>query len=280
MANNKPHNKKSPEGPQQSKRSKPEYPWVSGSADVNGRHKIIHADPSKPEQSFIEEFNHDGSFTIHETLKDEKGLKNELYHHHRQYGQSKSVHMDGNHDDRAYNRSVVTDKDHGIQSGGNLYEGSLKQKIQSTAQTKKRNGRKGSKQNYFQSTNGDGSIMHEGNHFAFYGKDHGQAVDGSSMTMVSKEYGTYAQGNMDFFSEKKARFASNGALSMTTTDTGLFSTEKAMTVKSKEDMSVSSNSEITIKADTKITIKVGSSKIEISDGNITITGSAINFQQG
>ena len=140
--------------------------------------------------------------------------------------------MDGNHDDRAYNRSVVTDKDHGVQSGGNIYEGALKQKISTSAQNKNRSGRKSSKQNNFHSTSGDGSMLYEGNHFSFYGKDHGQAVDGSSMTMVSKEHGTYVQGNMDFFSEKKARLASNGALSMVTTDTGLFSSDKDMTITS------------------------------------------------
>lgn len=263
MAKDKPHNKKSPEGPQQSKRANPEYPWVSGSSDVNGRHKLIHADPTKPDESFVEEFNHDGSFTIHETLKDDKGLKNELYHHHRQYGQSKSVHMDGNHDDRAFNRSVVTDKDHGVQSGGNIYEGALKQKISTAAQSKNRSGRKGSKQNLHHSTSGDGSHLYEGSHFAFYGKDGGVAVDGSHMMMVAKESGHYAQGNMDFFSEKKARLASNGALSLVTSDTGSFT----------------ANQEITISSDQKITLKVGSSKIEISDGEIKITGSAIKFEK-
>ena len=92
MAKNKPHNKKSPEGPQQSKRANPEYPWVRGEADVNGRHKLIHADPSKPDESFTEQLNHDGSFEIHETLKDEKGLTNVLGHHRRSYFQTGSDH--------------------------------------------------------------------------------------------------------------------------------------------------------------------------------------------
>lgn len=285
----KPHNKKSPEGPHQSKRAEPEYPWVSGHSDINGRYKLVYADPDKPEKSFVEELHHDGSFTIHETLKDEKGLKNTLFHHERKYGKSKSTHIDDNYDLRAYNQSSVVDKEYGLQGGGAFYKGFLGGEVDAiSGSTKSRKGSKGSKQNSFHSTAGDGSHLYEGNYFSFYGKDHGHSVDGSYYGMFSGEHGQYIKGNSDTFSEKKIRLASNGAMALTTSDTGLFNTEKAMTIqssdtgtlKTKKDLSVTSNAEITINADTKITIKVGSSKIEISDGQITIKGSAIKFEQG
>ena len=268
----KPHNKKCPEGPEQSKRAKPEYPWVSGVSDVNGRHKLIHANPEKPDESFVEEFRHDGSFTIHETLKDEKGLKNELFHHERKYGKSKSTHIDDNYDIRSYNKSLVVDKEYGIQGGGTYYKGFQGGEVDVVkGSNKSRKGGKESKQNTFKSTSGDGSELYEGNYFTFYGKDHGHSVDGSYYGLFSGEHGQYIKGNVDTFSEKKMRVASNGAMALTTSDT--------MSVASEKNMSVASKKEITIEADSKIVIKVGQSKIEISDGTIKIVGSEIKFEQ-
>lgn len=296
MSRDKPHNKKSPEGPQQSKRSKPEYPWVSGSSDVNGRHKIIHADPSKPDQSFIEEFHHDGSFSIRETLKDEKGLKNELFHHERKYGQTKSTHVDGNLDIRAYNKSVVTDKDLGHQVGGDYHKGIGGYEVTGTSKgVKQRHGSQHSKQNHFKSTSGDVSHLNEGNFYTFVEKDYAETFGGSKYSISAKgDIGTHVQdGNYDTFVKKKLRLASNGAMAYVTSDTFSaaadddmsLSTEKEFSASSKKAMSLSTDDSatfstkkgMTLQCDQKITIKVGNSKVEIGPEGIKITGAKIDF---
>jgi hypothetical protein len=284
----KPHNKKSPEGPHQSKRAKPEYPYMSGYTDTNGKHKLVYADPSKPENSFTEHFNHDGSFVIHETLKDEKGLKNELYHHSRQYGISKSSHHDGQVEEYSVNKNVNTEGEHSIASKGNIIEGSEKKKITAYKQsTKSRHGASGSGQNHFHSTSGDGSYLFEGNYFSFYEKDHGQVFGGSQYT-ISKEgdIGTHVQdGNYDTQVKKKLRLASNGAMSHVTSDSYSASAEKTMALSSKKTMSLSTDDSgsfktkkgLTLQCDQTITIKVGSAKIEITPSSINVTGSQIKF---
>ena len=246
----KPHNKKSPEGPQQSKRSKPEYPWVRGEADVCGRHKLIHADPSKPEQSFTEQLNHDGSFVIHETLENEKGLKNELGHHRRSYFQSGADHYDGNYDHRSYNKSIGVDGEYGLAAKKGIIEATRGTKatgyVKGTFDLK---GGRSSKNHSFQGTYGDHTNTIEGNHWEYSEKDHGHAIGGSKYTMVGQgDYGIHVQsGNMDTNIGGKGQ------------------------IVSQQDLTFSSN--------TKITLSVGQSKIVIEESKITITSAEIEFKK-
>lgn len=93
----------------------------------------------------------------------------------------------------------------------------------------------------------------------------------SLYNMIQGDHGNFAQGNMDFKSVKKARFAADDNL----------------TVYSKQDIKIGSqdtggtaNSQnITISAQTKITLQVGQSKIVIESGGITITASKIDFKK-
>ena len=258
MSNNKPHNKKSPEGPQQSKRANPEYPWVRGEADVNGRHKLIHADPSKPDESFTEQLNHDGSFEIHETLKDEKGLTNVLGHHRRSYFQTGSDHYDGNYDHRSFNKSVNVDGEHGIAAKKGIIEGTRGAKTTGYAKgTFDLKGGRGSKNHSFQGNVGDHTNTVEGNQWEYSEKDHAQAVGGSKYTMVGQgDYGIHVQnGNMDTNISGKGQ------------------------IVSQQNFSLGSNAEITVSADTKLTLKVGDSKIVIEKSKITITSAEIEFKK-
>lgn len=264
----KPHNKKSPEGPQESKRAKPEYPWVSGHSDVNGRHKLIHADPSKPDESFVEEFNHDGSFKISEKLKgNDKGMTNVLAHHMRTYAQSTHVHNDGNYDIRGYNNAFVSDKDTGLQIGGDHHLGVAGKTVKATqGSNMDLSGGAGSSQNKFQATRGDLSNSIKGDHHTYVEKDRGDTIGGSKYTIVKDgEYATHVQqGNMEYWVDQgKAQIFSKNDLKLTSNSTVLAKV---------------SNSKIEV-TDSKITISVGSSKIEISDGSIKITGSSIQFQK-
>lgn len=296
----KPHNKKSPEGPQQSKRANPEYPWVSGQADVNGHYKIKYADPENPNTSFIEEVYHDGSFSIKEVLdNDNKGMRNDLYHHHREYGLSKSSHHDGNMDVRAYNKSVVTDKDHGLQIGGNRYKGIGGKEIKVTNETNKtRSGSKGSNQPSYHSSSGDVSHMFEGNYFAYYEKDHGQMFGGSQYTISSNgDIGTHVQkGNYDTLVSGKIQHTSGDLfnlnsgdkLNLNSSNTMKFESSAELYMRSKNAFAIASNSDvgiisakkdITIVSNTKITIIAGNSRIEITPSGIALYGATIDFNK-
>lgn len=260
----KPHNKKIPKGPQQDKRAEPEYPWVSGYSDVNGHYKLKYADPDKPEKSYIEEVYHHGGFKINET-NDGEGIKSELQHHVRKYSQSTHMHNDGPFDVMGSLVSTIANNEFGIQAGSNLYRGAGGSEIAVSKNTSKtRMGTEGSKQQNFRSSSGDESALHEGNKFAFYGKDYGLGVDGTFYGMYKSDHGSYVGGNFDTHADKKLRLYS----------------EKAWAANTADTMNLNSKKELTISSDQKIVIKVGSSKIEISDGQITITGSQIKFEQG
>lgn len=145
----------------------------------------------------------------------------------------------------------------------------------------------------------------EGGHFNDHndGANHGHSKSDNIFTtggvhygMSEGEWGQYAQGNMDFKTDKKGRFYSEKAMlvqandtwdaaslksmTLTSKDTFTANSKKDMTLTTQQSLSANAQQSITIEAQQSITIKCGSSKIEISPSSITLTSPSINFSQG
>jgi hypothetical protein len=123
-------NKKYPQDPTAAKKSNPEYPWMSGHSDRNGRYQIAYADPDKPNESFDQTFNHDGSTKTNLALEDSKdnGVSYSLENHTIGYSLGGKSGTTDSHQDAyngATNRTNVAGGEHknvggdqGIATGG------------------------------------------------------------------------------------------------------------------------------------------------------------------
>lgn len=256
-------NKKSPQDAVTRGDAEPEYPWVGGVSDVNGRYLMVYADPEHPEKAYVQEFNHDASFKITEVL-DDRGMTNSLVHDNRTYGRSHSSHWDGNRDDRSTNNSRVSDKEIGHQAGKWMLAGAASGHI-AAYKTSATIVPTGSYNNSYNYTSGDGANVFESNYFAFYQQDYAQHVSGSLYSILQKgEYGIHVQlGNMDIRLDK-------GKYQVFSQD--------AMVANTASTMAITATQDITIKSNSKIILEVGSSKITIDTKKITVESDDIDLK--
>ena len=242
-------NKKSPQDPTEAKKSEPEYPWMSGNSDRNGRYQIAYADPDKPNESFDQTFNHDGSNKTNLALdgKDE-GVSFSLENHSIGYSKGgKTTTSEGHSDNRSRSsrenneggKNLNVAGDNGKAVGGSDSSSSGGGRAIGTSGK--------SQADNYRYVSGDNTVRYDGNEFVHR--------DGSSMTTIGDtkyevvkggEWGLHVQsGNFDI---------------QVDSGQGRLFVQQPLLVESP----------------TKITFKVGGSTITMEPGQITLVSARID----
>lgn len=227
-------NQLSPKAPYDDNRASPEYPWYSGSNGRNGNRNITYADPTKPDKSYVETVNHDGSFSIVEA----GGLTNTLENSSRAYvSGGGSRNTDGNSAEYGQsNKNTAFKQDVGLTSGGNAYQGVAGQNIEGSG--------KGSFQNQtdgkvYTSTKSDIVTVNQGSLHVSNEGDTVMHVTGNRMMITEGDYGNHVQGgNLDYNVAQKIK--------------------------------IYSGEELVIVSALKITLNVGNNKITIDENGVQI----------
>lgn len=258
---NKYKNKKLPGAPyddQEEDSVKPDYPWLSGEATINGGHRYRYENPDDFEGSFTEEFRPDTGFNITKNSTDENGGVNySLNHHVRNYAsRGVSNHGDGNNDfsTEANNRSNVRCDD-GCSTAGESYNGVGGSSISASNKGSVNGGTAGPQMNM---TNGDVHNEHEGDTSSNHEGDLTRTISGNEHTIISSskngkgvgEWGLHLQdGNGDIQADK-------GKFRIKTVGDNLI-----------------------LDSTVKIIIQVGSSSITLEPGQITVKAAAVKFEK-
>lgn len=240
---------KNTEDPVDKKVAEPEYPWVSGSHDRNGSFNISYADPDKPEKSFIQKFNYDGSSEQHVTLDDESlGVSSYASHHTRRAASKGTSDEAGSHQDMSAgqtSRKTIW-AENGRTSGGSDLTGIGGERVVIAAS----GGSEavvGSSGDEYQYTSGDRTVRHDGNQFHHNDQDFMSTTGGTKYEVVKNgEWGLHVQsGNWDIQvdSGQGRLFVQNPLL---------------------------------IESPTKITFKVGGSTITMEPSKITLVSARID----
>ena len=250
MANDKEYIKpKNTEDPVEKKMAEPEYPWVSGSSDRNGKFNITYADPDNPGKSFVQEFNYDGSSEQHVTLEGEDmGVRSVAAHHVRNAASKGTSNESGSHSDDSAGKTgrKTIWAENGTTSGGDSLGGTGGRRVRIAAAGSSENV-VGSSGDEYQYTSGDRTVRHDGNQFHHNDQDFMSTTGGTKYEVVKDgEWGLHVQsGNFDI-----------------QVDSG----QGRMFVQQP----------LLIESPTKITFKVGGSTITMEPGQITLVSDRID----
>lgn len=252
----------------------------------------------EPKYGFISgEWRECGGSTWHYEFKDEKektysqtthasgaydtierhDKKKEIHSSHRPgevrsyTGGGKSVHIDGHHDTNVEStHRLEVQGDIGQASGKNYYRGTKNKEVKISGDTAKI--KTGSEAVSSRGYTGTVRNSYEKDYFNHVEGDMVSMGEKNKVTVVQKDYAINAGQNMDTYVSQKGKIETGSTMFIQTGSTA--------TVNSASDVNITAATEITIDAGTKITLKVGSSKIEISSGSITITSPSIEFKEG
>jgi hypothetical protein len=254
-------NKKLPGAPyddQEEDSVKPDYPWLSGEATINGGHKYRYENPDDFEGSFAEEFRPDTGFSITKNSSDDNGGVNySLNHHVRNYAsRGVSNHGDGHNDfsTEACNRENCK-INKGTSVGGESYNGVGGLIIEAANKGIVRDCTTGITCNV-----SDGDLINEyiGDINSNYEGDLTRTISGNEHTIISSskngkgvgEWGIHLQdGNGDIQADK-------GKFRIKTVGDNLI-----------------------LDSTVKIIIQVGSSSITLEPGQITVKAAAVKFEK-
>jgi hypothetical protein len=258
---NKYKNKKLPGAPyddQEEDSVKPDYPWLSGEATINGGHRYRYENPDDFEGSFTEEFRPDTGFNITKNSTDENGGVNySLNHHVRNYAsRGVSNHGDGHNDfaTEASNRSNVR-QDSGVSTAGDNFNGVGGLIIEAANKGIVRDAPKGPQ---VMMTDGDQINEYIGDINSNFEGDLTRTISGNEHTIISSskngkgvgEWGLHLQdGNGDIQADK-------GKFRIKTVGDNLI-----------------------LDSTVKIIIQVGSSSITLEPGQITVKAAAVKFEK-
>ena len=242
-------NKKSPQDPVDGKKSEPEYPWMSGHSDRNGRYQIAYADPDKPNQSFDQTFNHDGSNKTNLALEGkDQGVSYSLKNHSIGYSKGgTTTTSEGHSDNRCRTSRCNFEGGSQINVGGSSGTAVSQGIITATALGSATGVVPASQADNYRYVSGDNTVRYDGNEFVHR--------DGSSMTTIGDtkyevvkggEWGLHVQsGNFDI---------------QVDSGQGRLFVQQPLLVESP----------------TKITFKVGGSTITMEPGQITLVSDRID----
>lgn len=251
----------------------PKYGFISGEWRECGGSSWHYEYKEEKDKTFSQTTHPSGAYdTIERNDK-----KKEIHTSHRSgevrsyTGGGKSVHVDGHHDvnvESTYRTEVAGDI--GQASGKNYYRGTKNKEVKISGDTAKI--KTGSEAVSSRGYTGTVRNSYEKDYFNHVEGDMVSMGEKNKVTVVQKDYAINAGQNMDTFIQQKGKIETGSTMFIQTGSTA--------TINSAADVSVNAASEVVINASTKITLKVGSSKIEISSGSITITSPSIEFQQG
>lgn len=246
-------NKKFSEDPVDAKVSEPEYPWVSGYSDRNGKFEITYADPKKQDTSFSQKFNYDGSGEQQVTVADSsiEGVTATSFNNKR----SMTVHGSSGHTigQEETSGDATFKSSRGMQVAldvgqNGIQVGTSGAKIEVAGQGSVSQSAVGSDSDDYQYTSGDRTTRHDGNQYHHNDGDFMSTTGGTKYEVVKDgEFGLHVQsGNWD-----------------TQVDAG----------KGR----VFVQDELLIESPTKITFKVGGSTIVMEPSKITLISDRIDL---
>lgn len=243
-------NKKAPQDPVEAKKANPEYPWVRGHSDENGRVFNSHSDPDKPNESYEMNMSYDASYDFKLTMLDteHKGISSKFDNNSSNYNlQGASKTAEGGDDKYSRTGRVNTEGDthavHGgkkslavAESGATSFGGPIAHGVVGTSIA-----------DAYVYTSGDRTIRHDGSEFVHRDKDQMTTIGGTKYEVVKDgEWGLHVQsGNWDVQVD-----AGQGRLFV--------------------------QQPLLIESPTKITFKVGGSTITMEPGKITLVSDRID----
>lgn len=267
------HNKKLPKDAVSEGDIEPKYGFISGEWRECGGSNWHYEYVNEKDKTFSQKTYASGGYDTIEKNDKKKEIHSSLRSGEvRNYtAGGKSVQVDGHHDisiESTMQTQVAGDHSH--VSGKNYYRGTKAKEIKISGDTAKvKTGSEAVSSRGF-----SGTVRNS------YAKDYFNHVEGDMVnmgeknmaTVVKQDYAINAGQNMDTYIKQKGKIE--------TGSTFFIQTGSTATINSASSVSVNAASEIVLNASSKITLKVGSSKIEISSGSITITSPSIEFKQG
>jgi len=241
-------------------RASPDYPWIHGSGGLLGDRTIVHANPDKPDEAYLEKIHHDGTFEH----KEANGLLSKIAKEVREYISGGHSHnSDGNKADHTQgNKNTDAKGDMGTASGGDHFKGHGGKEIGGSSE----GGHHHTDGDDFRTSKGNVVHAHEGDLHTNHEGDHVSTVIGTKYHTTVGDHGINVQeGSYDTkVNNGKLRYDVKGNMSLLSHD--------QINLYVGEGTGV-----INLSASNKITLTVGSSKIEMTPSGITITASAVNF---
>lgn len=244
-------NKKLPQDPVVAGKANPEYPWIRGHSDENGRVFNTHSDPDKPNESYEMNMSYDASFDVSLTMLDtpHKGVSYSAKNNTIAYNfQGSSTTSEGGSDN--YNRTSRqnTEGDSQTNVAGDIGEAGGGTNVRSYKSGDASGVVGESLADSYVYTSGDKTIRHEGSEYVHRDKDQMTTIGGTKYEVVKDgEWGLHVQsGNWD-----------------TQVDAG----------KGR----VFVQDELLIESPTKITFKVGGSTIVMEPSKITLISDRIDL---
>lgn len=251
----------------------PKYGFITGYWRECGGSNWHYENVSEQDKTFSQTMHPSGAYDTIE--KNEK--KKEIHSSHRPgevrhyVGGGKSTHVDGHHDINVESTfRIESAGDIGQATGKNYYRGTKNKEVKISGDTAKI--KTGSKAVSSRGYTGTVRNSYEEDYFNHVEGDIVSMGEKNKVTVTKKDYAINVGQNMDTYVEQKGKIETGSTMFIQTGSTA--------TINSASDVSVNAASEIVLNASSKITLKVGSSKIEISSGSITITSPSIEFKQG
>lgn len=242
-------NNKFPQDPTAAKKSNPEYPWMSGHSDRNGRYQIAYADPDKPNESFDQTFNHDGSNKTNLALDSkDNGVSYSLENHGLSYNLGgKSNTSEGGADNRNRIENNNTEGGKQTSAGGGIGTASGGPIVQASAGGCASGVCGASLADNYRYVSGDNTVRYEGSEYIHRDGNSMTTMGGSKYEVVKDgEWGLHVQsGNWDIQVD-----AGQGRLFV--------------------------QQPLLVESPTMITFKVGGSTITMEPGKITLVSARID----
>jgi|LakMenE01Jun11ns_1017448.scaffolds.fasta_scaffold9959374_4 hypothetical protein len=266
-------NKKLPKDGVSEQDIEPKYGFITGEWRECGGSRWHYEYKEEKDKTYSQKTHPSGAYDTIENNDKKKEINTSLrsgeVRHYVAGG--KSTHVDGHHDINVEStqRTEVAG-DIGQAGGKNYYRGTKNKEVKISGDTAKI--KTGSEAVSSRGYSGTVRNSYDKDYFNHVQGDIVSMGEKNKATVVKEDYAINAGQNMDTYIKQKGKIETGSTMFIQTGSTA--------TINSASDVQVNAASEVMINASSKITLKVGSSKIEISSGSITITSPSIEFKQG